>query len=480
MNKQALILGLLIMSLSGCMNIPEANRASLDNISNISTETESKNLVFTKDKWWLSFNDPTLDKLIEKALENNKQLKIAKLNIEKSSNYIDLAKSKYGPNLNFQGSYQRERLDLGERITSGGKKIINLYDLQLNGSYNLDFFGKISSLVNEQKYQTEALKLYSNFVELNISNQVANLYGYWTYLQLEKQNLLERENVLRQLEDMEKKNIAYGASTIDQLLNLQEAIRQNEILIKNNSLNETLTINNLKILAGMKADDTIENLLISKSTSINKNLFKQIFIPNEINSDIVKNRPDVQYYLFLIKGQEENLKSLKADFYPQFSLNGSYGYTNFKTSDLFTPNSLFAGIGPSLYFPIFNRGQIKTNYKIGGVDLNIFIENYNDNLLTAFKSVNDNLSQTKTAVNNLELIKTNFEASSELLNRNEKRYSLGSLSESSFLQEKYNWLQDSLSVTQQNYSLYNAQLNLINSIGGIFSPTTSGGKYGNN
>ena len=121
-----------------------------------------------------------------------------------------------------------------------------------------------------------------------------------------------------------------------------------------------------------------------------------------------------------------------------------------------------------MYLPIFDSGRIKSNYKIAGVDLNIFIEQYNKTVLGAYEDVNNQLLRVKTNWETIKLDDANLKSQTELLTRNGQRLNLGTISKYDYTQAKYSWLTQSLYNKQQHYNLYSQQLDLINSLGGAY------------
>lgn len=473
-------LAFILLSFSGCAIIPKINEHNLINATSIQTsEKESTQFSFITNNWWTIYNDNNLNNLVAQILKNNTDLKIAQLNIEKSQEYINLAKSNGGPTVNLGGNYQRQRLDLAQRMTSGGKKIINFYGLELQGNYPIDIFGKYSSLEKSAKYQTDAAKMSKELSQLDISNQVTQLYGYYNFLILQEKLLQEKATLLNELEVLEKENVKIGATTTEDLLYLRNSIISNEIDISNIISEEIIISNNLKVLAGNKNNENIDNILNQCKKNPNINLFKKLNIPNTISSDIIANRPDVQYYLFLIDAQKEKLASLKTDFYPQISLTGSFGYNSIKYSDLFNSYSVLGAIGPSIYLPIFRSGQIRNNYKIAGTDLNIFIENYNKTILNSMNNVNNQLAKTKTAWQNYNSTENSYKNSTTIFYDNRDKYNLGYVSKYDYLQAKSEWLDSKLILLQQSFNQYTQQLSLINAVGGSFSKNViTGGHNG--
>ncbi len=124
-------------------------------------------------------------------------------------------------------------------------------------------------------------------------------------------------------------------------------------------------------------------------------------------------------------------------------------------------------LGVGLYLPIFNSGAIKSNYKLGGVDLNIFIEDYNKALLTAFNDINNEMIGTKNSKKSLELSKERFIYETEIHRLASERKEKGYISENSLLNSEYTLIEKSLELLQSEYLLYTQQLKLISSVGGV-------------
>ena len=469
MNKK-IILALILSTFLGCSSIPKINKNEMITPNNISTDIfENQKLVFSNVNWWKIYNDSALNQLIDFALKENNDLKIAKLNIAKANEAVNLTKAESGITINLTGDLKREKLGKnGTTPPPFGGKIINIGSVGLQADYNIDLFNKVASLTSEQKYKSEAMKLNSKWVELDISNRVAKLYVYWKYLYQENTILTEQKNILTEIEKLQTQNLKIGNGIEDDIWTVQEEIRTINMLLKENELNKQLTINNLNILTGNKYSSEISSLLEKNSKNLN-NLFKEkVNIPSSISSDIIVNRPDVEYYLMLIKGQEKHLEAAKADFYPQFSITGQYGFEGINFNKILRKDSLLGFIGPSIYLPIFHSGAIKSTYKIAGTDMNIFIEEYNKAVINAYNDVDNELYKTKTLWNTLNDSDKNFKTQTNLLSRDKKRLEIGTISKYDYLSKKYSWYSSKLDNEQQHFNLYTQQLQLINSLGGAY------------
>lgn len=458
--------------LISCSTIPDIQNNLKDDNLILKENIGKEQLVYNSNQWWKKYNDQSLNKIIEYTLESNKELKIAELNIRKAEIGISSANSKLGPTVDLNTAYTREKFsENGPMPILPGYDIVNNQKIGLEGSYNIDLFNKYRSQVKSALNKKEAMEFSADWIKTNIVNNVTGLYGEFCYLKFENDYLSEKKIVLNKLIQMEKKKIAIGKAAKDSELKLETDLKSLDIQIDKNRLSREIIENNLCLLTGMKYKNEVHTLLeavlMDKKEKENNILLKEIFVPNEISTEVVRYRPDIKYYLKLIDSQKETLNSLKADFYPQIKLQGNFGFEAIDPSNPFNSNSQFGMLGVGLYLPIFNSGAIKSNYKLGGVDLNIFIEDYNKALLTAFNDINNEMIGTKNSKKSLELSKERFIYETEIHRLASERKEKGYISENSLLNSEYTLIEKSLELLQSEYLLYTQQLKLISSVGGV-------------
>jgi len=421
LKKVALCLGAFL--LVACANIPNLEKnEKISNISNISIKNSSQDfdLTFHSEKWWLVLNDSSLNHLIELVLKNNKSLQIAKLNIKKSEEAINLSKSSKNLDISFRSGLTRVETRENPLKNLTGKDNYSLYNIGLQTSYEFD--------------------------------------------------LEDRKALLEKLYSMEKIGVEIGKSLEDNVLVIKEMLVGVNILLNKNEENINLVKNNLYLLVGTTSSIEVDNILNNTKNKDFKKLSSKIIIPSSVQSDIIINRPNVQYYLALIEAQDSKIKSLKANFYPSFSITGLLSYKSLKLSDLISPKNLVGIISPSIHLPILDSGRIKSTYKIAGIDYNIFVEEYNNEILNSYKDINEKLIQYNSAKNiNIESEKL-LKIRDEQLTRSKKRFEIGLGTEKAYITEKYNYLATKLEDSQNNLMLFNTKIDFLNSIGGAYSP----------
>lgn len=458
--------------LTGCFGTPKVTETP---IKTLITENKSQNssVFFESQKWWLNTDNPQLISLIDEILKTNSEIKIAKLNIEKAMYTLNSTKNANLSSIDLGGSWNRNHIsnshvntDLPIRDIKNSKNI-DMGTLAVQGQYIFDIWGKFDALQNQAQYSKLATELQSEWSTLTISTTVANLYGKYILLTKEEGILKEKLNIATEV--LNYQNILYqtGLGNKESILSANNNVNSLNQKISEIATQKTTLKNSFYSLAGNVKSESIDNILsdIDRNTPAFDYFLN---IPQYIDSDIVINRPDVKYYLALINSQRENLKSLKADFYPRFSISGKYEYQNLDIQNLLKSHSSLWEFGPSLYLPLFNRNVLTQNYNIAGVNLNVFIENYNNNLIKAYQDINNNLNALKTSKTNNTLEEINYNNMKSTYNDNNTLYQIGSISKLELLNQQNYLLDTELSYVENSYALYENQINLIGSLGGYY------------
>jgi outer membrane protein TolC len=467
-----IILTLAFISTVSCIKVPVIERNPvINNPGNETSQNTQKdiNLEFNSDKWWKSLNDDNLNAIVDLVLENNKSAVISKLNIDKASEAINLAKSGQGLSVGLGANYSGIMTDSQGQRQITDEKFSRLGQIGLQSSYDVDLFGKTSNLIKQQEFQLEGATLMSKYTELTLAYQTTKLYSYWLFLSKEESNLNNRRKILLEIENMEKNKIKIGKGTKDTLLVIQELVDNTDILVQKNQENQLVTKNSMSNLVGKVKSQEIDSLLEKSKGKDFYALSDNISIPQGINSDIVAQRPDVAYYLTVINGQDAKLKSLKANFYPSFSITGSAQLSQINLLGLVTGGSFLGMLKPSITLPILDSGKITSSYKIAGVDLNIFIEQYNQSIVNAYKDINEKLIKYNSESRINKESKDILGIKSEVLSRSKKRYEIGKTARRSYVEDNYTYLVSVLTSEQEKFALLNYKIDLINAFGGLYT-----------
>lgn len=460
MIKKALPI-IISLVIAGCVSIPELNTPSIE--EQVTINKNNTNYIIKRSQWWTELNDPHLNQLMSIVLENNKDLKLAAIKIDKIKEQYNLNNANKNIAVDFEATAKKQRLS-GNSFNPPeySNRLIDNDSLSLNTSYDLDIFDKTKHTGNQYLLLAQAETLNTQMTELALSNQIVKLYAQINYIDNDLVILKQQRKIATQVLNLEKYKLTIGKGIKDSILSKENNLNEINTEISNSLTNRKLAIS--AILEMSNNNNKISRLIENNQNSILKN---DINIPKTYSAEIIAERPDVKYYLYTIESQSEKLKALKADFYPNITISGSLGFETITPNLLLSKSSMFATLAPTIKLPIFDSGKIKSNYKIAGYDLSTFIENYNQTLTKSIQNINDNLhklNQTETALNNSQLQLNNDNTIYENMNT---RYQLGTLSNYDLIIERNKLLSQQRLTNKNSFTKFTQKIDVINSLGGI-------------
>lgn len=464
--KKFVVLPLIsTLLLAGCMTIPVLEDNTIVKLENPTIGLNhspifSNNTNIVTTYWWKQFNDEQLNLLIDKVLSNNIDIKIAQLNINKVSELVNVTRSYNYPQLNLTGNVQQQKLASNAFYPPPiGGSTINFAQIGLNATYNLDLFDKVSNEIASQQLQQNIFSYKKQSLELILAVQTFKLYGYLQYLSMQENIYSKQKESIDTLLIMIKDKVKYGLGTPEEILQIENIQKNLNINFSQLKINQQTTMNALLQLAGTLNEKDI----VFTANNILNHLPQPI---SSVNSNIITNRPDIQSYMLNIDSQKLHLKSLIADFYPSISITGDLGFQKIGLNNLLKASNLFSAIGPSIQLPIFDAKRITSNYKVAGIDSNIFIEEYNKAVLNSYYDINTNLYTTQNTFNVLKENESLYSNEKSTYSWNEKKYNIGKTSHYYLIKSKFDFLnnENQLLVSQFNY--FNSYVNLINALGG--------------
>lgn len=350
--------------------------------------------------WWKRFNDPMLDSLIAVALANNHNLQSLSSVLEKSRLMYQQTKSAFYPSLNFDAQYNLSESSLNyyEETSSDANRTNGYLNAGLSASWDIDVFGKNrnnmraskkSYLATEAGYQNEVMDLCEQ-----VATVYFNLRSYQQQLIVANQNIASEKNILditiaryesglgTQLDVSQAKSVYYN--TLSTLPRLDAYISQ--------------CINELAILLG-----TYPSTLSGTFDSINGLPNIRHIVNVGIPADVIRNRPDVRQAELTIESQAAAIGAAKADYYPKFSINGSFGYLSHDLGKFFNNESMTFQFTPTLTWNLFSGMQVRKATKIAEAQLIESIDNYNSTILNAIQEVETEMSNYANALKTIEM-----------------------------------------------------------------------------
>ena len=446
MHKQFATALMLTTLLGGCSFVPEYLRPNLPTAAawptgdayRPETAEAAAGTLATETAWREFFRSTTLQNLIGASLENNRDLRVAALNVEAARAAYRVQRADLVPSVSAGGAMSRQGVP--ENASSTGRdSISSQYSANVaTTAFELDVFGRIRSLNEQALQQYLATDEARKAVQIALVAEVAN--AYLTLLADAKLLRLTEETLTAQQESFELIQRSFDAG-IGSQLDVSQARTSVETARTNLAQYKRLVAqdkNALVLLVGTadieigSVNETLDDALILEN------------LPSGLPSDVLLARPDVAQAEFTLKAANANIGAARAAFFPRISLTGSVGLASESLSDLFKSGSALAwSFAPQVTLPIFEGGRNVANLDAAKAQEKIAVAQYEKAIQTAFREVADELAARGTYGDQLQ-------AQSALVAATQNAYDLSNL--------RYKQGVDSyLNVLDAQRSLYTAQ-----------------------
>jgi len=425
MNKNALnfLVG-IVMVAAGCTLAPQYSRPAApvpdklkvqaDHPESRTAEQESQ---IPGMKWREFFIDENLKQLIEISLNNNRDLRLAALNVERARGLYGIQRAELAPSINAEGLGGKQHE--GAAIREDGKSVtIEEYRANLRiTSWEIDFFGRIRSL------KDQALEEYLATEEARNSAQIALIASVaQAYLSLSA----DRETLKIANSTLETQQAAYDL--------MQQRYRVgvvNELDLRRVQTQvDTARGDIARYKQRVAIDENALNLLLGSpaQSSLLPNDLTNVVLPNNIftntSSEVLLSRPDILSAEHRLKGAYANIGAARAVFFPRISLTTAIGTASSDLSGLFESGSGTWGFTPQFSMPIFDA-RTWSALTVSKTDQQIALTQYEKTIQTAFKEVADSLAVLVTVDDQLAAQKSLFNALSDTYRLSNERYIKG-------------------------------------------------------
>lgn len=336
--------------------------------------------------WWLAFHDTQLTQLIELGLRDNPDIIQAAKRTDKAAAYASLTNADSRPQLNGSATVSRQRLSENSFYPppfAGSQQTIA--DAALNGSWDLDFWGKNRAALSAALSQVEAAKAEHQAARLLVSVSVARAYYQLARLQEQKNIALQEVEQRQHILQLIQMRVKTGLDTDVELYQGQTSLPEARAQLENIQESLALTQN---ALAALVAQPASAIQLVSPSLPA----AEVQAVPEYVPADLLGRRPDLAAARARIEAAGADAKSARAEYYPNISLTTFLGLSSFGLSNFVDIGSRVTGVGPAVHLPIFDGGRLKANLKSRTVDIDLAVNSYNQVLIDAVHEVADQIT----------------------------------------------------------------------------------------
>jgi outer membrane protein, multidrug efflux system len=383
--------------------------------------------------------DEKLRQVIGLALANNRDLRVAALNVERTQALYRIQRAELLPTVDARGTFSKERVP-GILSQSGQPATVELYNVNLGvSSWEIDLFGRIRNLKDAALEQYLATEQARASAQITLVAAVANTY---LTLAADRENLKLAQSTLETQQatyEMIRRRAEVGASSDLDLRQAQTRVDAARVDIARYTSQVALGENALTLLVGSPVPPGLLPVELGEVAALRD------FTPG-LPSEVLQHRPDILAAESQLRAAHANIGAARAALFPRITLTTSIGTTSDQLSGLFTSGSGTWAFVPQIVIPIFDA-RSWVAYDVTKVDREIALAQYEKAIQTGFREVADALAQRGTLGDQLEAQQSLVEASADGYRLSDARYTRG--------------IDSYLRVLDAQRSLYGAQQGLI-------------------
>ena len=389
---------------------------------------------------WRDFiTDDHLQKVIETALNNNRDLRLAALNVERARALYGISRAELLPSVNAAGIWDKEHIP-ADLSTTGSAVTSEQYGVNLGiTSWEIDFFGRIRSLKDQALEEYLATEDARRSAQIMLVSAVAQ-----AYLAL----AADRENLKLVASTLEAQEVSYKL-----IRKRQDVGLASELDLRRAQSQVDMARGDIARYTQLAAqDENALNLLVGSP-------IPQVFLPMELDSinppkdispglssELLLRRPDILAAEHRLKAANANIGAARAAFFPRISLTAAIGTASADLSGLFKPGQGTWNFAPQIVMPIFDA-RTWFAYDVTKIEKEIAIAQYEKAIQMAFREVADALAVQGTVIQQVAAQESLVNAFAVTYRLSALRYEKG--------------IDNYLSVLDAQRSLYGAQQGLI-------------------
>lgn len=443
-NKLTLTL-LVSTALAGCANIDDSYHAAQQNFQQYEDITKQYDV---KEDWWSLYNDPQLNRVVQQALENNKDLAKAAIAVNSALYKANLLGADLVPS--FSGSATSSA---AKNINKGGNSTVS-HGGSLNVSYTLDLWQRLADVATAAEWLHSASEQDHAAARLSLINSVVTTYYQIAYLNdaitAAKDSVDYYLQINRIMQTRLSQGIADAANT-DQAQQAVLAARNTLIAYQTQHKIAEQTLRNLLNLSpNDPLNITYPRILTVKTTKVNLN----------IPVSTIANRPDVKGFQYRLAGAFKDAKATQKSWFPMITLGSSLSSSGNKVNNAFN-NPIGAG-NVAISLPFLDWNHVKWNVKISEAAYETAKLNFEESITKALNEIDTNYFAYTQSTQNFDNLKKKYDYDKRITQYYRNRYDAG-------VSELREWLNAANTEKTSQIAILNAKYNVIQNENAIYS-----------
>lgn len=404
--------------------------------------------------WWKAFADPVLNELIERAGNNNTSIQLAAARLEQARALLRSADANRSAQANLNAGVSRQGGPLINAAGSGG----TLINMPVSLSYEVDLFGRLARVTDAASRDAQARESLMQSTRLLVQADVAQTY--FLLRAFDRERAIVRGAVTSHQEVLRLTERRFRAGLVADLdverVRAEVAATESELLTlerRRAELEHALAVLVGEVASSFSIDETDWTALLP-------------VIPPAIPSTVLARRPDVSAAQRSMLAAQARLGATQAAWFPKVALTAAGGYASPELADLFKMSMQAWVVGGVLALPLFDGGRREAAVKGATAELEASIATYREQILVAFRDVEDQLSSLRLLAVQTEIQSRAVASATRATMLSDSRYRSGLASQLDFLDARRNELRNQRQALQVHSAQYQATVGLVRALGG--------------
>ena len=448
--------------LAGCVSVPAIDPASLPAApqaykagaarANVVAERPGSAPAAAAGTWWRVFEDPVLDRLGDRAQRGNHSIQVAAARLAQARALVRTADAQRMPQVGIGGGISR-----GSDPSTGGRPS-TIGSAGASVAYEIDLFGRLEQLSRAATLDAQARESLLAATRLLVQAEVVQAYLLLRAIDTERALVRDTVAAYRaSLGLVERRHQAGDVAELDVArVRTEVAATEAEAIALDRRRAELE--NAIAVLLGEPAS-TFSLAERDWDTRLP-------VIPAGLPSEVLTRRPDVAAAQSTMLAAQARIGVAKAAWFPTFSLTGEGGFASTELSDLFKWSARSWGVGALLSLPVFDGGRRSAELERSRAELDATLAQYREQVLVAFREVEDQLSGLKLLAQQADAQRNAVESARRATTLSESRYRNGYVSQLELLDAQRSELRNRRAALQVRSAQAQTTVALVRALGG--------------
>jgi outer membrane protein, multidrug efflux system len=442
----------------------EAQQATLSTADAGAWKVAQPSEEVARGKWWTVFEDPKLNELEEQALTANQNLAAAAARVKEARAMNQAARAGYFPTLDAGFGPTRQKVSAASLFEPDGTNVPQqtFWRAQAGVSYEVDLFGRVTSTVDASKADMQQSEALFRSVQLTLQADVAQNYFALRELDAESEVFATAVDLRAQALKLVQRRYTEGEIT-----ELDVSRAHAELAT---ARSDAMTVQRLRATSEHSLAVLLGKAPAEFSMAAEPLKPVQLRLPPGLPSSLLERRPDIAAAERAMAAANARVGAAKAAFFPSLTLTGVGGFESATIGDLFKWSSRAFLLGPlagtALNIPIFDGGRRKGNLANAHAAYEEDVAKYRQQVLTAFREVEDNLSDMRILEEQIRTQAESVTASTRAAKLSRSQYTEGAVNYLDVIDAERSVLQARRTAVQLQGVQAAATVNLIRALGG--------------